>query len=179
MRSIRQISSFLIPVIAFAVLVIFMAGCESQEKIKLEEHKAYAQREIDEAYNKGNLDVLDEHYATDFIYHIPPQPDIEGLEAYKKFVAGNRSGYPDIQITIEEIFAEGEIVAMRWTYRGTHTGDSPTLGIPPTGKKVTFTGCTVTHWMDGKIVEVWNYVDYLGLIQQLGFKIVPPQEQGE
>jgi len=174
-KSMKKLG-FLIPFIAFAVLLIFMAGCENQEKAKLEERKAYAHREIDEAWNKGNLNVLDENYATDFVYHIPPHPDIEGLEAFKKFIAGNRSGYPDIQITIDEIIAEGDIAAMRWTYRGTQTGQSPTLGIPPTGKKVTFTGCAVSHWRDDKIVETWNYVDYLGLMQQLGFKIVSPEK---
>jgi len=178
MLKIKKNFSLLIPVITLAVLVVFMAGCENRQEAKEEEYKAYAHREIDEAYNKGNLDVLDEHYAADFIYHIPPQPDIEGLEAYKEFIAGNRIGYPDIQITIDDIITEGDKVVTRWTYQGTHTGQSPTLGIPPTGKKVIFTGCSVTHWRDGKIVETWNYVDYLGLMQQLGFNIVPPQEQG-
>ena len=175
MHEIKKIFSFLIPVIAFAVLIVFMAGCGSQEKAKLEEHKAFARQEIDEAWNKGNLDVLDEHYAADFILHMPPNPDIEGLEAYKQFIEGMRSGYPDLQMTIDEIIDEGDIGSMRYTFQGTQTGQSPTLGIPPTGKKVTFTGCSVSHWVDGKIVESWNYVDYLGLMQQLGFTITPPK----
>ena len=176
MRKIGKNFNFLIPVITFAVLVAFMAGCENREKAKLEERKAYARRVVDEAYNKGNLDVLDEHHVADYVYHIPPNPDIEGLEAYKQFITDLRNGYPDLQLTIDEIIVEGDIVAIRWTLQGTHTGQSPTLGIPPTGKKVTFTGCAVTHWVDDKIVEEWNYADHLGLMQQLGFNIVPPQE---
>jgi predicted ester cyclase len=178
MRKIKKNLRFLIPIFVIAILLVLIVGCESQEKKKLEERKAYAHREIEEAYNKGNLDVLDEYYANDFIYHLTSQPDIKGLEAYKKFIDGNRIGYPDIQITIDDVIAEGDIVAMRYTYHGTQTGQSPTLNIS-TGKNVTFTGCAVIYWRGDKIIETWNYVDYLGLMRQLGFKIVPPQEPGE
>lgn len=176
MRKIAQIFSFVVPVIAFVVLVVFMAGCEGQKSAKVEELKNMAHRDIEEAWNKGNLDVLDDFYATDFVYHIPPYPDIKGLEGYKKYISSIRSSYPDVQITIDEIIVEGDICAFRWTYRGTQTGESPTLGIPPTGKQVTFTGCAVFRSVDGKTVETWNYADYVGLMKQLGFKSVPPSE---
>lgn len=173
MRKIAQIISFVVPVIAF---VVFLAGCEGQERAKVEELKNMAHRDIEEAWNKGNFDVLDDFYVTDFVYHIPPYPDIKGLEGYKKYISSIRSSYPDVQITIDEIIVEGDIGAFRWTYQGTQTGESPTLGIPPTGKQVTFTGCAVFHSVDGKFVETWNYADWVGLMQQLGFKIVPPSE---
>ena len=67
---------------------------------------------------------------------------------------------------------EGDTTAYRWTWRAKHTGESPTLPIPPTGKEAVLVGCTVVGWDGGKIVEEWEYGDYLGILQQLG--VVPP-----
>ena len=137
-----------------------------------EELKAAFRRVYDEAWHKGNMDVIDELHAVDYVRHQTAYPDVEGLEAYKQYVADVRTSYPDVQITIDEIIAEGNTTAARWTFRGTQTGQSPTTGAPPTGKQVTFTGCLMTHWVEGKIVEEWPNVDWLSLLQQLG--VVPP-----
>ena len=144
-----------------------------------EELKATIRRVNDEAWNKGNLDALDELYAADYVYHRPPFLDVEGLEAFKQYIADLRTAYADLQLTLDEIIVEGNTSTSRWTYRGTHKGRSPAFDIPPTGKQVTFTGCTVNHWVEGKIVEDWNSIGYLDLLQQLGFKIVPPPGQSE
>lgn len=140
-----------------------------------EELKASILRVIDEVYNKGNLDVLDELYATGIVRHRPPFPDIEGLDAYKQFVANLRGAYSDLQLTADEIVAEGDTAAMRYTFRGRHTGQSPTLAIPPTGREATMTGCVVAHFVAGKAVEEWEYADFLGALQQLGVTTVPGQ----
>ncbi len=87
-----------------------------------EEIIANAQREVEEAWHKGNLDVLDELYSADFVRHRPPNPDIEGLEGYKEWVTDTRNVYPDLRITIDETFVEGDRAAGRWTFQGTHTG---------------------------------------------------------
>jgi predicted ester cyclase len=68
--------------------------------------------------------------------------------------------------------AEGDRIAYRYTWRAKHTGQSPTLPIPPTGKEVWMEKCVVAHINDGKIVEEFEYADYLGFLQQLG--VVPP-----
>ena len=141
-----------------------------------EELKASVRQLVDEAWNKGNLDALDEAYAADFVQHPPPFPDIVGLEAFKQSIANTRSVYSDIQLTIDEIIIEGDTIATRWTWQGTHTGQSPTLPIPPTGKRVINTGVSVVHTVDGKAVEEWSYGDSLGLFQQLG--VVPPIGEG-
>ena len=86
MLKIRQIFSFLIPVIIFSASLVLMAGCKSQEMAKVEELKNNARMEIEEAWNKGNLDVLNDFYVADFVYHIPPQEDIKGFEAYKQYI---------------------------------------------------------------------------------------------
>jgi len=167
----QKIFCFTVSVIAFAVLVIFMAGCGQQAEI--EKQKEIARIVIEEAWNKGNLDVLDEHYSQDYVYHHTPYPDIKGLDAYKKYIMDNRTNYPDIKLAIKDLVVEGNKVFMRGTYRGTQKGTSPTLGIS-TGKQVDFEWCSISHKADGKIVEDWGYIDWLGFMQQLGYKSMPP-----
>jgi len=123
---------------------------------------------LEEGWNKGNLDAWNKVYAADYVHHRPPFGDFESLEAEKQFVAGTLSAFTESQFTIHEMIAEGNTTVTRWTWRAKHTGQSPTLPFPPTGKQVTLVGCLVSRWGDGKIVEEWEYSDYLGFLQQLG-----------
>ena len=140
--------------------------------MSLEELKAKIRWAGEEAWLKGNVDAFDEVYAADYVWHRPPLPDLSGLEAVKESVAGMRSTYSDIQISYEQMLGEGDSLAYRFTWRAKHTGQSPTLPIPPTGKEVLLQGCIVVHLAGGKIVEEFEYSDYLGFMQQLG--VVPP-----
>ena len=136
----------------------------------LEENKALVQRFVEEAFNKGNLDVADEVYAPRFFSHDPSTPEGErGPEDVKQFVNTYRSAFPDGHTIIEDLIAEGDKVAYRWTYRGTHQGEL--MGIAPTEKEVTITGITINRISGGKIEEEWNNFDQLGMLQQLG--VVP------
>jgi predicted ester cyclase len=130
----------------------------------------------EEAWNKGNLDALDEVCDADMVRHEPPFPDIVGTEALKQYIAAGRSAYSDIKFTFDEIIVKGHRTATRWTWRGKHTGQHPALPIPPTGKQVMLTGSSIDHLAGGKSVEQWIYGDYLGLFQQLG--VVPPLTEG-
>ena len=125
-----------------------------------------------EAWYNGNVDALDEVYAQDMISRRPPFPDIEGLPGVKEFIAAGRLGYSDIEADYEEFIAEGSSIAYRYTMRMKHTGTSPSLPVPPTGKELVLRGCVVVHVKNGKIVEEIEYSDYLGYLQQLG--VVPP-----
>ena len=89
-----------------------------------------------EAWYKGNVDALDEVYAQDMISRRAPFPDIQGLPAVRQFVAAGRQGYSDIQADYEEFIAEGGSIAYRYTMRMKHTGVSPSLPVPPTGKEL-------------------------------------------
>jgi steroid delta-isomerase-like uncharacterized protein len=131
-----------------------------------EENKALVRRQVDEMWNQENLAVADEVYATDVIVHggLPGQPS--GVEAIKQGVKLDRAAFPDFHVTIDDLVGEGDKVVIHATIRGTHKGEW--LGIPPTGKQVTMTGITIVRIADGKIVEVWNCADLLGLMQQLG-----------
>lgn len=98
--------------------------------------------------------------------------DVIGLEAAKQYVAGTRLAYSDTQMIYDEWVAEGDAIAYRYHCSMKHTGTSPSLPVPPTGKELTLHGCLVVHVKEGKVIEEWKHSDYLGFWQQLG--IVPP-----
>jgi predicted ester cyclase len=137
-----------------------------------DEAKGIVRAALEMAYNQGHLKALDRIYAPCIRYHRPPLADMEGLEALKEFIADIRSAFSNVQLAIDEVTLEGEVLAGRWTFRGTHTGRSPSMPVPPTGRGVTVTGCCMAHWTGGRIDEEWVYSDWLGLFQQLG--VVPP-----
>jgi steroid delta-isomerase-like uncharacterized protein len=118
---------------------------------------------------EGNLGVIDELVASDYIGHDPAQPDLIGPDGVRGFITTYLSAFPDGRITIDEQLAEGDLVASRWTGRGTHQGEL--MGIPATGKQVTVAGITLSRVKDGKVVEEWTNWDTLGMLQQLG--VVP------
>lgn len=134
-----------------------------------EELKTKIKRAWEEAFNQGKLDGLDEFLAPNYVRHTPPFPDIVGPKAYKESIADTRRSYPDCQLTIDKIIMEGDWTATLWTFEGTQTGASPKTGAPPTGKYVKFIGGSLSRDEGGKTVEEWEFGDYLGLFQQLGF----------
>jgi steroid delta-isomerase-like uncharacterized protein len=133
-------------------------------------NKALARRLLEEAFNAGNVAVMDEILAEVFVNYDAalPEPGV-GIEAAKASVTGYRDAFPDLKITIEEQIAEGDTVVTRWSARGTHQGDL--MGIPPTGKQATVTGITIDTIAGGKITESRTNWDTLGLMQQIG--VVP------
>jgi predicted ester cyclase len=137
-----------------------------------EELKAKVGRVL-EAWNVGNLDILDEIMAPNCVQHRPPYPDIVGLEALKKIITDVRAAYPDWHITGDETIVEGNTSAVRGTWGGTLTGVSPAARVAGAGKQVKVAYCSVIHWVNGRAVEEWVYNDYLGLQQQLGVAPTP------
>lgn len=134
------------------------------------ENKAIVQRFYHEVVNQGNLALADELMASDFVEH--GNPAGSGIEGFRKFVAGLGAAFPDLQITIEELIAEGDKVVARVTVRATHKGTF--MGnILPTGKEVAFTGIDIFQIADHKIVGRWNLRDLLGLVRQLGVVTLP------
>ncbi len=141
-----------------------------EQQVAAEENKALVRREYEEVWNQGNLDVIDEIYAADFVGHMPGSPDIHGLEGNKTIANLFCTAFPDMQYTIEDMIAEGDKAAIRWTLTGTHKGEL--MGIPPTGVQVSFTGNTIIHFAGGKYVELWSSWEVRGMWQQLG--VDPP-----
>ncbi len=135
-----------------------------------EENKALARRSIEEIWNKGNLAAADELVAPNHVTHDPAIPNPgRGPEATKQQASMYRTAFPDLQVTIDELIAEGDTVVTRWTVRGTHKGDL--MGIAPTGKQVTITGINISRIAGGKAQEDWSNWDTIGMMQQLG--VVP------
>lgn len=136
-----------------------------------EENKALARRWAD-IFNEGNLDLVDEIFALDFVGHDPAMPeDVRGVEGAREFYSAYRSAFPDAEITIEAQLAEGDMVATRWTGRGTHQGEL--MGVQPSGNRVEVMGNTISRIEGGKIVEEWDIYDALGMMQAIG--AVPEQ----
>ena len=133
--------------------------------------KSMVRKVYQEAYNKGNLSVLDDVIDANYVRHHPPMKKVEGLAAYRQFITDIRAGYSDFEIRIDDIMAEDNKTVARITLTGKHTGKIPTLQTPPTGKTISMQGCIVTTWANDKIVEEWAYNDYMGLTQQFG--VVP------
>jgi steroid delta-isomerase-like uncharacterized protein len=134
-----------------------------------EENKALARRELEEVFNKHNPDAVDEFYAPDYVNHNAPPGMPSGREGQKALAGMYLGAFPDLKVTSDFVLAEGDKVVMRWTGRGTHTGEL--MGIPATGKRIEMTGIGIRRIAGGKIVEEWVEFDQMGMMQQIG--VVP------
>ena len=135
----------------------------SAKEIKALERRAF------EEWNKGKaatMTEIDEIFATNVVFHSSTDKDIYGLKEYKQYFSALYDAFPDIHWTLDDMVAEGEKVAVRYTLTGTHKGEF--MGIPSTNKKVTFWGIGIDRFAGGKIVEEWARYDTLDFMQQLG-----------
>ena len=133
----------------------------------LEQNKLVSRRLIEEGLSAGRHEVIDELVAPTFVNHDPSATgDMVGRDGLRQLIDMYRTAFPDLRVSLEEQLAERDLVATRWSARGTHHG--PILGIEPTAKQSTVTGITIDRIEDGKIVESWNNWDTLGMLQQLG-----------
>jgi predicted ester cyclase len=130
-----------------------------------ERNKATARRVYEEAINQGRFEVP---YTPDFIGHGGTRTfsHAEGMAEARGF----RTAFPDLVMTVDHAVAEGDLVSVHWTARGTNTGEGN--GIPATGRKVQVSGMTLFRFEHGAIAEEWTSGDSLGLMRQLG--LLPP-----
>jgi len=137
-----------------------------------EANKSLVRRWIEEAINKGNLSIVDEIVANDYVYREPTVGERRGKAAARELVTMYRNAFPDIKLTIEEQIAEGDKVVTRTSGSGTHRGEL--FGTGPTGRRVSAVpGICVTRIANGEVVEdTWVY-DTLGMLRQLGVVPVP------
>jgi steroid delta-isomerase-like uncharacterized protein len=137
-----------------------------------EDNKALVRHLYEDVFNQRNLALADELCATSHVFHNPPTT-LHGREEFKQLLSLYSTAFPDARFTVEDQLAEGDRVASRYTFRGTHQGEL--MGIPPTGKQVTVTGMIINRIVNGKAEEGWLNFDALGMLQQLG--VVPPPGQ--
>jgi steroid delta-isomerase-like uncharacterized protein len=122
-----------------------------------EKNKVLVRRFFEEVLSKGNVDAVDEFMAADYVDHSIPSGLPPGTEGLKQATTTYHTAFPDLKATLDDIFAEGDRVAFRWSVSGTHLGEW--LGIPPTGNHVTATGITHFRIAGGKVVEGWTSTD--------------------
>jgi steroid delta-isomerase-like uncharacterized protein len=141
--------------------------------VAAEENKRAFRRTYEEVFNQGTLAVADEVVAPDCVDHEEHPGNVPGPEAVRTVARMLRTAFPDLHFTIEELIAEGDLVAGRLTMRGTH--DGPLMGMPPTGRQVEQAHMHFVRFRDGKAVEHWGVRDDVGLLRQLGLMPEPPR----
>ena len=139
-----------------------------------EENKALVRRFVEEFWNQGNMATADEIMAGNAEIHMPTGETFD-IDELKSFNGTWRESFPDWHSTFEELIAEGDRVAERWTGRGTHRGELQ--GIPPPGKRVEVPGSVFYRIVGGKIVEFRGLFNMMSLMQQLGG--IPAPQQAE
>jgi len=135
-----------------------------------EENKALVRRFYEEVWGKGNLDVVDEVFADDYVRHDFRATDaLPGPAGQKKIAADFQTAFPDLEFTLDLLVAEGDFVVGRWTASGTNLG--PWGSLEATGRPVTFSAANIFRFQDGRVAELWNHRDDLGLMEQVGAPI--------
>ena len=135
-----------------------------------EQNKAIARRFF-EAFEANDQAAFDELLSPDLVAHTHASGPVN-REAMLQGISAFNAAFSELHFTMEDLIAEEDRVATRETVRAIHTGDFQ--GLSPTGKRIAISGMTVERIRDGKIVERWVNVDYMGLMQQLG--LVPPPQ---
>ena len=131
-----------------------------------EQNKTLVRRFVDEVQSGGNIDAIDELCSPEFVNHSAPPGVPSNCEGVKQVTAMFRQAFPDSHFTVEDMITEGDKVATRKTFHGTHQGEF--MGIPPTGQQVSIGLIDIVRIVDGRVVEHWSMGDNLGMMQQLG-----------
>lgn len=140
--------------------------------VTTEKNKATILRFWEEVFNGRELSLIEELFTTDWVYHGVGGQKIYGMKGLKEFLTDYYSAFPDIQVKVENLVAEGDKVVSHVTSRGTHKGEL--MGIAPTGKQVTVPVICISRFVGGKIVEDWEMIDLFGMMQQLD--VIPSPE---
>jgi steroid delta-isomerase-like uncharacterized protein len=138
--------------------------------VSTEANKALVRRFYEEVWDRGNTDFAFEVFADDYVRHdFRLTETLPGPAGQKKIADDFRAAFPDLQLTVELIVGEQEFVVGRWTATGTHLGSWG--GLEPTGRRVSFSAANIFRFEDGKVAEIWNHRDDLGLQHQVGSAI--------
>jgi steroid delta-isomerase-like uncharacterized protein len=119
----------------------------------------------DEIWNLGAYDVVDEVFDRDYVGHLPLMT-VHGTEEFKNVVRTYRTAYPDVQLTADDVFSQGDRVAVRWMSRGTHLGEM--MGVPPSGKRIEVMGISLFRIAEGKVIEEWEGFDTYNMMRTIG-----------
>ncbi|OGP94707.1 MAG: hypothetical protein A2157_01180 [Deltaproteobacteria bacterium RBG_16_47_11] len=142
--------------------------------VSTEKNKAMVRRFWEEVFNERKLSLIDELFTTDWVYHGVGGLKVYGPEGLKQFLTEYHNAFPDMQVKVENLIAEGDKVVSHVTSRGTHKGEL--MGIAPTGKQVTVPVICISRFVDHKIGEDWEIIDLFGMLQQLDVIPSPGQK---
>lgn len=131
-----------------------------------EDNKRLIERFNEAVWQRGDINVLDEIYSADLVWHSAPPGLASGRDGLRMMIAGFRAAFTDIVATVDQQIADGDTVAWRWTFEGAHSAEL--MGVPATGSRVVFAGVSIDRFADGRSVERRDFADMLGLLQQLG-----------
>jgi steroid delta-isomerase-like uncharacterized protein len=137
-------------------------------RVDAEANKRLVERFYEEVWARGNVEFADEVFADDYVRHdLRPSEAAPGAAGQAQIAQAFREAFPDLQWQVDLLLAEGALVAARWTASGMHTG--AWAGVAPTGRRAEFSGVNVFRFgSDGKVIEIWNHRDDLGLQDQQG-----------
>jgi len=131
----------------------------------LEANKAVVRRLVEEVWTGGDMDLLPELVAEDAIDHIAP-PEAQGLDGARRHIETLRAGFSDMRLDLIEVVAEGDLVVCELLWSGYHDGD--VFGLPPTYKWAHCRQSCTYRIADGKIAELWQTIDMLGMLIEMG-----------
>ena len=134
-----------------------------------EQNKAVAKRFYEDVFNRQNLNGIDEACAPDFVDRSAMPGQAPGTQGLKDMMGIYVKAFPDMRVTVEEIIAEGDTVAARFSGTATHKGEL--FGTPATGKTITFHGMDFLHFKNGKVTEAWHQGDDVIALMQIGVKV--------
>lgn len=134
-----------------------------------EQNKATAKRFYEEVFNRQNVNVVDELCAPNFVDHTAAPGQAPGLQGLKEIMRVYFKGFPDIRVTVDEMIADGDAVATRFSGTATHKGEL--FGTAPTGRAITFHGIDFLHFKNGKVTDAWHQGDDVIAMMQLGVKL--------
>jgi steroid delta-isomerase-like uncharacterized protein len=131
-----------------------------------------AYRRIIDAISAGDAEGLNKLVAPDVVDHKPLPTQVPGRDGFKQWMSAARTAFPDMHGTVEDVMAEGDRVAARMTWHGTHRGEF--MGVGPTDKRVSFSAFHLVRFSQDRAVEWWGTADLLGALRQLGATISGP-----
>ena len=133
-------------------------------------NEAVVRRFVNEVLNEGDYSAMRELVHRDYVYRNPDQ-ELHGPEALENLLTAYRTGLPDMHTSVDDLVVSGDKVVISVTLTGTHKGDL--MGIPATGSQVTVRGMVLSRLEDARIIEEWEMLDMLGMLQQIGVVSLP------
>lgn len=134
--------------------------------MSVERNKAAARRIFEDVFSGGDYDAIDELFSPDIVNHHPDDPyETRGHDGIRERLRGYRTAFPDLNCPIDDLLAEGDRVALRYTARGTNTGEI--MGAEPTGRQLALEAQAIYRFEDGRVVESWDAWNVLSLVEQL------------